>query len=326
MVALLSGRGSQRRASHPDGWHLRLAVHPLRRPRIVTHTRHTRPGPGISGGHPSGLDRGSQQVEANDVWGAGFIVVVTLRRDRGSQPPGRHRPLCWTAGRVAVTVRGGRGSQPHRLAVGAGQHAPWRSPFGAAEDRNFHTGRTSPIITAVVVRSPFGVTEDRNTTTVNAVRPTSMWWSPFGATGDRNIPAIGRHPAGTPVAVAFGGDRGSQLPRHHPQAARRVEWRLPFGVAEGRNGISTSERIWTAQRRSSFGATATQHTRRQSVRYRVVSNWYSMRSHGFFRWCQGGHPCGSRTQRKSFGGHSWVVACGRTSMSHRQGISPVLGC
>ncbi len=97
---------------------------------------------------PSGAaeDRNGMRRAA---WAPGPHVAVALRGGRGSQRhglgDGGHRGI------VAVALRGGRGSQQRRCGRRPGRGRRWRSPSGAAEDRNLDTATGTLVWQGVAV-------------------------------------------------------------------------------------------------------------------------------------------------------------------------------
>ena len=85
----------------------------------------------------------------------------------------------------------------------------WRSPFGAAEDRNNLPGRAC-VTRMRSWRSPFGAAEDRNCDLGAGVGYPAYWRSPFGAAEDRNLAFERAAAARAALAVALRGGRGSQ--------------------------------------------------------------------------------------------------------------------
>ncbi len=157
-VALRGGRGSQqvvrRSGPEPDaGWRsLSGAAEDRNFWEVRGWGRH-----GTSGGRPPGRPR-IATASATPPAPRAARVAVALRGGRGSQPR-RSRTSPAQVSMVAVALRGGRGSQ--RGAVeGAAEEGVWRSPSGAAEDRNADSGRSFGH--PRVWRSPSGAAEDRN--------------------------------------------------------------------------------------------------------------------------------------------------------------------
>src|SRR5690606_21547955 len=112
------------------------------------------------------------------------VVAVALRGGRGSQRQSRHR---WPP-------RGGGGGRPPgrpRIATTASNSRPaaqaptWRSPSGAAGQRNGVSTRSGGL-SGPGWRSPSGAAEDRNRSKSDPFEYAEEWRSPSGAAEDRN--------------------------------------------------------------------------------------------------------------------------------------------
>jgi hypothetical protein len=129
---------------------------------------------------------------------------------------GRNSACCITelsSPSVAAALRGGRGSQPRLHLSTPGARGGWRSPSGAAEDRN--PEHTLAAYEAVMWRSPSGAAEDRNDGPAHRSRYGATWRS---------------------------GGRGSQRHGHRADQLRRVLVAVAFRGAEDRNPGCTSPR------------------------------------------------------------------------------------
>ena len=104
-------------------------------------------------------------------------------------------------GRLAVALRGYRGSQrrPHGRHR-AGRYA-WRSLSGATEDRNITTADEGD--EGTIWRSPSGATEEPHDLLLDE-HVKRAWRSPFGATEDRNFSCSGLERVRGPLVVASG--------------------------------------------------------------------------------------------------------------------------
>jgi hypothetical protein len=175
---------------------------PSERPRDATAPRPRRASGSPSGSRLSGWLRIATLS----------MVAWRLRRTSGGRPPGRPR--------IATPAPG----------VSAWRSGPWRSSFGAAEDRN-------AIVRGLVdyVQSSGGRHSERPSTAT------------CGG-GRASQPTAG-------VAVVLRDGRGSQRPAHRTVGRLKLVWRSPSGVAEDRNVIGTPDPLLSVRWRSSSRAT-----------------------------------------------------------------------
>ena len=123
--------------------------------------------------------------------------------DRNTRCSGRHL----SRRRVAVALRGDRGSQP--LPRGPRLHPHRRGGRPPGRPRIATRPGSPPWPGAARWRSPSGATEDRNAGGDHGVDGL-LWRSPSGATEDRNAASSSSSRADSDVAVTLRGDRGSQ--------------------------------------------------------------------------------------------------------------------
>ncbi len=184
-------------------------------------------------------------------------VAVALRGGRGSQHQGAAGVV--VGGVVAVALRGGRGSQPGRRDPGGKQPTAWRSPSGAAEDRNSTAAST---VTTSFSRGGRPPGRPRIATAPGSTSRSAPGAVAVALRGGRGSQRLddrvlrrergggGRPPGrpriatpgsarGTPrrrsVAVALRGGRGSQLVRLAVLDQALDVWRSLSGAAEDRN-------------------------------------------------------------------------------------------
>ena len=228
-VALRGGRGSQRGRPplHVQG--LQIGGRPPGRPRIATSTPSSDPPCRRFGGRPPGRPRIATTTRACPPPGAPGLAVA-LRGGRGSQPGGHVRPR--DVGRHWRSPSGAAEDRNCGVCRQGKYCCLWRSPSGAAEDRNLVAVEIGAGSTHW--RSPSGAAEDRNPATGSRTSPNSPWRSPSGAAEDRNqylgaeagAVGVGGRPPGRPRIAT------ERRPANHLAAA---VWRSPSGAAEDRN-------------------------------------------------------------------------------------------